>query len=307
MRESRGCGASAGGISVTDVVGAKGIKAADTGPLSRSHAADGNWHEHVDESGTLPWYRHGAALESHAENVPAGFAAQAAASAASQVRTLDLNARILEKNENIAALNRAWLAGREILAINLMSASGAGKTRLLEETISSLRDSWSIYVLEGDQAADRNGIRAAVAGVRTVRINTGRGCHLDAEMVVRGIRALAPASGSLLFIENVANLVCPALFDLGERRRVAILSVTECDEKPLKYPHMFRAAHLLIIAKIDLLPHVDFEVDRAIRHATAANPAIEILKLSARTGEGMDEWRAWIRRTHAAAQAELFV
>jgi hydrogenase nickel incorporation protein HypB len=187
-----------------------------------------------------------------------------------------------------------------------MSAPGAGKTTLLERTIASLKGDHKVFVLEGDQATDHDGARMKAAGAPAVQINTGQGCHLDAGMLARGIGELKPASGSILFIENVGNLVCPALFDLGEARRVAILSVTEGDDKPLKYPHMFRAAHLMLLNKIDLAPHVRFDRLRAIDFARQVNPDIEVLEISAQTGEGVDAWLRWIDAEHAAVRAEVF-
>jgi hydrogenase nickel incorporation protein HypB len=160
--------------------------------------------------------------------------------------------------------------------------------------------------LEGDQATDNDGRRIQAAGAPAVQINTGKGCHLDAEMVARGLAELRPTPGSLLFIENVGNLVCPALFDLGETLRVAILSVTEGDDKPLKYPHMFRAAHLMLVNKIDLAPHVDFDADLAVANARQVNPAIDVLRLSARTGEGMAAWTERLQSAHQAVVAGAF-
>src|SRR5208283_2513282 len=165
-------------------------------------------------------------------------------------RTLDVQARILAKNDAIAARNRAWLAGREIFALNVLSAPGAGKTTLVERTIRALKDKVPLYVIEGDQATSLDGERIRAAGAPAVQVNTGAGCHLDAEMVARGLAELRPSPGSIVLIENVGNLVCPALFDLGEGAKAVILSVTESDDKPLKYPHMFRAAQLLAINKI---------------------------------------------------------
>ena len=207
---------------------------------------------------------------------------------------VELNARILARNDQSASRNRAWFEGRGITALNLMSAPGAGKTTLLERSIADLKAARTLYVLEGDQATDLDAVRVKAAGAAAAQINTGQGCHLDAEMVSRGIFELNPDAGALLFIENVGNLVCPALFDLGETGRVAILSVTEGDDKPLKYPHMFHAADLLLLNKIDLLPHLDFDMDRAIGYARQVNPRIETLMVSARTGEGMAAWLGWI-------------
>jgi hydrogenase nickel incorporation protein HypB len=219
---------------------------------------------------------------------------------------LSLEARILEKNDALADQNRAWFAGREILALNLVSSPGAGKTTLLERTIRDLRAELSINVIEGDQATARDGERIRAAGAPAIQVNTGSGCHLEADMVTRAVRELRPAAGSLLLIENVGNLVCPAMFDLGEHAKVVILSVTEGEDKPLKYPHMFLAAELMIINKIDLLPHVDFDLALATGYARDVNPQIEMLSLSARSGEGLEGWYDWLRREWAGMKAAAF-
>ena len=209
---------------------------------------------------------------------------------------VEIQARILAKNDKLAQENRAWFRGREILALNLVSSPGAGKTTLLERTIRDLSAERRLFVIEGDQATAIDGARIRAAGAPAVQVNTGTGCHLEADMVARGLQDLRPSAGSIVLIENVGNLVCPALFDLGERAKVIILSVTEGEDKPLKYPHMFKAAELMILNKIDLLPHVDFDVSKAIANAAEVNPAIKVLQLSTRTGEGLDGWYAWLRR-----------
>lgn len=215
-----------------------------------------------------------------------------------------LEARILAKNDTEAAKNRDWFAERNILALNLVSSPGAGKTTLLERTIEDLKDKFPLFVLEGDQATTNDGKRIRDAGAPAVQVNTGTGCHLEADMVARGLEQLKPSPGSVVMIENVGNLVCPAMFDLGEYAKVAILSVTEGDDKPLKYPHMFRAADLVLINKIDLLPHVDFSVATAVRHALEVNPRVNVMTVSARTGEGIDEWYAWLGTRRLATGAE---
>jgi hydrogenase nickel incorporation protein HypB len=217
-----------------------------------------------------------------------------------------LETRILAKNDALAAKNRAWFAGREILALNLVSSPGAGKTTLLERTIRDLKSELPLFVLEGDQATANDGERIRAAGAPAVQINTGTGCHLEADMVARGLMELKPPSGSLVMIENVGNLVCPAMFDLGERAKVVVFSVTEGEDKPLKYPHMFAAAEIMILNKIDLLPHVDFDVEAANANARAVNPDILVLPVSARSGEGLDAWYDWLRRELAAARAAAF-
>ena len=219
---------------------------------------------------------------------------------------IELETRVLAKNDALAEKNRAWFKGREILALNLVSSPGAGKTSLLERTIRNLSRELRLYVIEGDQATAYDGERIRAAGAPAVQVNTGSGCHLEADMVARGLHELRPSAGSIVMIENVGNLVCPALFDLGERAKVVILWVTEGDDKPLKYPHMFRAADLMILNKIDLLPHVDFDVSRAIANAAQVNPAITTLELSARTGEGLDGWYAWLRLEAARVRDAVF-
>jgi len=209
-------------------------------------------------------------------------------------RTVELEAQILGKNQAIAERNRAWLAERGILALNLVSSPGAGKTTLLERTLNDLKRDHRIAVVEGDQATANDAERIRATGVTAVQINTGTGCHLEADMLERALAMLRPESSSLLLIENVGNLVCPALFDLGERAKVVIFSVTEGEDKPLKYPHMFRAATVMILSKSDLLPHVRFDVERAVANARTVNPSLAVLPLSAYSGEGMAEWYAWL-------------
>jgi hydrogenase nickel incorporation protein HypB len=210
--------------------------------------------------------------------------------------TVSIEARVLAKNDALAAKNRAWFAGREILALNLVSSPGAGKTTLLERTIRDLKATLPIHVVEGDQATANDSERIHAAGAPVVQLNTGTGCHLEADMIARALGELRPPLGAVVMIENVGNLVCPALFDLGERAKVAILSLPEGDDKPLKYPHMFRAAEVLILNKIDLRPYVDFDVEKAIANARTINPNITVFQVSARTGEGLPRWYAWLRR-----------
>jgi hydrogenase nickel incorporation protein HypB len=214
-----------------------------------------------------------------------------------------LEERVLARNDEQAARNRRWLSERRILAVNLMSSPGAGKTTLLERTIHEAGGAVPIQVIEGDQETDADARRLRDAGCRAVQINTGTGCHLDASMVDRGLRELEPAPRSVVVIENVGNLVCPALFDLGEHDRVVVAAVTEGDDKPLKYPHMFRAATLVVLNKVDLLPHVPFETSRFLDCARQVNPRVPVLAVSALRGDGLAEWYGWLRgqACHVAA------
>jgi len=210
-------------------------------------------------------------------------------------RTVTLEEQILAKNQRLAERNRGWLAGRGVVALNLVSAPGSGKTTLLERTLRDLRHEFAISVVEGDQATVNDAERIRATGCPVVQINTGTGCHLEADMLAHGLQQLDPPARSMVLIENVGNLVCPALFDLGERAKVVILSVTEGEDKPLKYPHMFRASDLMLVNKIDLLPHLRFDLERCIGYAREVNPSIKVLRVSAQTGEGMAGWYEFLR------------
>ncbi|MFK0732218.1 MAG: hydrogenase nickel incorporation protein HypB [Gloeotrichia echinulata GP01] len=208
--------------------------------------------------------------------------------------TISLEQDILAKNNLLAAQNRGWFKGRNILALNLMSSPGAGKTTLLTRTINDLKDKLSISVIEGDQETTNDAEKIKETGCKVVQINTGTGCHLDASMIDRGLQQLNPPLNSVVMIENVGNLVCPALFDLGEQAKVVILSVTEGEDKPIKYPHMFRASEIMILTKIDLLPYLQFDLQKCLDYAKQVNPQIQIFQVSATTGSGLDNWYAWL-------------
>jgi hydrogenase nickel incorporation protein HypB len=210
-------------------------------------------------------------------------------------RRLTLEQQVLARNDRQAARNRLHLATQGVRALNLMSSPGAGKTSLLERTVRDLGGELPFQVIEGDQETDRDARRLRETGCAVVQLNTGTGCHLDAEMVERGLAQLALAEGSVLFIENVGNLVCPALFDLGEDERVVLSAVTEGEDKPLKYPHMFRAATLVLLNKVDLLPYVDFDPGRFVAHLREVNPRLPVLALSVSRGDGMEDWYRWLR------------
>ena len=207
---------------------------------------------------------------------------------------LTIEEKVLAKNDDLAAHNRAWLTERNIVALNLMSSPGSGKTTLLERTVTHMGDTRKVGVIEGDQETSVDADRIRRTGCAVVQINTGAGCHLDASMVHGALHDLDPGPGSLVFVENVGNLVCPALFDLGEAAKVVVISVTEGTDKPLKYPHMFAVADLVLVNKIDLAPYVDFDLDRCVAYARAVNPDVAALPVSATTGAGLAAWYQWI-------------
>jgi len=209
-------------------------------------------------------------------------------------KVINLNIDILSENNKLAQLNRRFFEGRKVLCLNLVSSPGSGKTSLLEKTIKALIPTRKIAVIEGDQQTLLDADRIEKSGAPAIQINTGSGCHLDARMVESALKKLEPEFNSILFIENVGNLVCPALFDLGEFKRVVVISVTEGDDKPLKYPYMFQTSHLCLINKSDLLPYVDFDIEKTIKYALSINPKLEFITVSAKTGEGMDLWYEWL-------------
>ena len=208
---------------------------------------------------------------------------------------------ILSRNNAIAAKNRALFASKKILALNFVSSPGSGKTELLAATVRAVKDAYKIFVIEGDQQTENDADRIRATGAPAFQINTGKGCHLDAAMVEHAVSHLEPTDESVLFIENVGNLVCPAEFDLGEAHKVAILSVTEGEDKPLKYPDMFRAADVMLINKVDLLPYVRFDIDKCEEYARRVNPKIRIIRTSATTGAGLDIWVKWLSVERALA------
>ena len=219
----------------------------------------------------------------------------------SQERIIQVERDILSKNDGFAAENRAYFAANGIFALNFVSSPGSGKTSLLVRTISDLKERLAISVVEGDQQTSNDAARIRETGAPAIQVNTGKGCHLDAHMVGHAVEELAPAKNSVLFIENVGNLVCPAAFDLGEAHKVVLLSVTEGEDKPLKYPDMFAAADLMILNKADLLPHLDFDVGACIANALRVNPRLQTLVVSARTGEGMPAFYSWLEANAAMA------
>lgn len=216
-------------------------------------------------------------------------------------RLVALEQDVLGKNDATASRNRTWLRSRGILAVNLMSSPGSGKTTLLERTVRDL--GCAVSVVEGDQETEFDARRIRATGTPVVQINTGAGCHLDAAMLERALTGLGPQDGSIVFVENVGNLVCPALFDLGEERRAVIMSVTEGEDKPLKYPHMFASSDLVVVNKLDLAAYVDFELERFVGEVRKVRPDAEVMALSAKTGEGIETWYAWLRHELAHVTA----
>lgn len=210
-------------------------------------------------------------------------------------KTILVEQDILHKNNLLAQRNRGYFEAKNMLALNLVSSPGSGKTSLLERTIKEMNQQFKLYVIEGDQQTMNDAERIKSAGAPVVQINTGTVCHLDAQMVHQAVKKLDPEPGTLLMIENVGNLVCPSLFDLGEAFRVIIMSVTEGEDKPLKYPYMFQSSHLCIINKTDLAPHVDFNMDRARSYTLQVNPELEIIELSCKTGQGFSQWYDWLK------------
>jgi hydrogenase nickel incorporation protein HypB len=255
-----------------------------------SHAHD---HAHVMPDGSVVRHvhAHDGSSDLHYGHGPA----HAHAPGMTQAKMVQVEQDILAKNDRHARFNREFLAERGVFALNLVSSPGSGKTTLLAETIRRLQPATTVTVIEGDQQTTNDADRIRATGARALQINTGKGCHLDASMVERALERLQPEENSVLFIENVGNLVCPAAFDLGEAHKVVVLSVTEGEDKPLKYPDMFRAATLLLLNKVDLLPYVSFDVARCIEYARRVHPDIEVMQVSATGGEGMDPWVSWVR------------
>lgn len=210
---------------------------------------------------------------------------------------------VLEANDKMAGQLRSLFARHGVLALNLISSPGAGKTSLLERTLSDLRGEFRMAVVEGDLQTDNDARRVAATGAQAVQINTDGGCHLDSNMVMEAIAGFDLAQLDILFIENVGNLVCPVEFDCGEDAKVALLSVTEGDDKPEKYPLLFNLAHALVLNKVDLLPYVDFDMDRAKDFSTRLNKGLKIFDVSCRSGEGLDGWYQWLRTTRQAKKA----
>jgi len=239
-------------------------------------------HEHVHADGRRHHHTHELNLTPHLHDH------------SHDAKVITIESDILAKNDRLAAGNRLLLGEKGIFVLNLVSSPGSGKTTLLERTLTDLKGKAGCAVIEGDQQTSNDADRIAATGVPVWQINTGAGCHLDAHMVSHALEHFNLESLELLFVENVGNLVCPAAFDLGEDHKVVVLSITEGEDKPLKYPQMFHNSTVMLLNKIDLLPHLDFDVAKCIEMARRVNPNITIFQLSARTGEGMAEWYGWL-------------
>jgi len=262
--------------------------------------ADGSEHTHDHVHNGEHLHAHGDGHHHHEHGIAADLdygtgPARAHAPGISQSRMVQIEQDILSKNNTYAAANRAWFDEHGVFALNLVSSPGSGKTTLLVRTIELLKAEVAISVVEGDQQTSNDAERIRATGVAALQINTGKGCHLDGHMVGQAMARMKPADESLFLIENVGNLVCPAAFDLGEQHKVAILSVTEGEDKPLKYPDMFAAADVMLLNKCDLLPYLEFDADLAEANARRVNPHLTIFRVSASSGDGLSAWVSWIK------------
>ncbi len=292
------CGCGGGGASLDD---GKGDDAAhhrhhNDHDHDHDHEHDhehdhGHEHEHVGPDGTVHHHDHHHHPDPHTDRDGGRTA-----------RLLRVEQDILAKNNAYAAANRELFAAAGVFSVNLMSSPGAGKTTLLVRTLTEMKGRFPAAVIEGDQQTSVDADRIRATGTPAIQVNTGTGCHLDALMVTRAVGRLGLTAESLLFIENVGNLVCPAGFDLGEARRVVVLSTTEGEDKPLKYPNMVAAADLLLVNKIDLLPHLTFDVGRLVDYARRIKPGLEVMEVSASTGVGLDRWYQWLETGLAVAR-----
>jgi len=270
MCDTCGCGSGTNPVKIS--------RPGNPEPEHHEHAHDHDDHPH-DHDHDHP-HSHGHHHD-HSHNV-------------SSQRLIRLEEDILGKNNLLASRNSGYFEAKGVVALNLMSSPGSGKTTLLEKTIIALEGKKPVAVIEGDQQTLNDAERIHKTGAPVVQVNTGNGCHLDADMIRQALDQLQLKEESFLFIENVGNLVCPSLFELGEKNRIVIISVTEGEDKPLKYPTMFEHAHTCIINKTDLLPYVDFDTTLLKKHALSVNPHLHIMELSAQTGEGMEQWIAWL-------------
>ncbi len=250
------------------------------------HEHNGQWHSHSHSHGHSHNHEE---MHDHANDH------QQMPTQSTDVNMVQLEKDILHKNDLLAERNRGFFEALNIFALNLVSSPGSGKTSVLERTLADLKNEIPFYVIEGDQQTTNDADRIHQLGIPVIQINTGKGCHLDSEMISKAVKELAPKQNSIMMIENVGNLVCPAMFDLGEAKRVVIISVTEGEDKPLKYPDMFYGSHICIINKIDLLPYLKFDLEALKNNAKKVNPYLEFFEVSASTGEGMQPWYQFLK------------
>lgn len=267
----------------------------DSGGKTTFHLLDkdqqpGHDHKHVYAAGhNHPHTHNGDHVHSHDHQHPKTI--------------IEVEQDVLLQNNLLAQRNRGYFEAKNILALNLVSSPGSGKTSLLERTLNDLKGQLDFTVIEGDQQTTNDADRIQATGTKVTQINTGKGCHLDAHMILHAVQGLKPKDNSILFIENVGNLVCPAMFDLGEKERVVIISVTEGDDKPLKYPDMFHSSTLCIVNKTDLLPYVPFDIEKVKSNAKKINPHLAIIEVSCTTGEGLPLWYSWLKSKVLLPQA----
>lgn len=292
------CGCSSGNVKI------EGQTKDHTHDHSHDHSHDHHDHSHHEHDNSHDHSHDHTHHHDHSDEHTHDYGqgpAHAHAPGLSQARMVQIEQNILSKNDEYASTNRAFFNERGILALNLVSSPGSGKTTTLCRTITELQDKHVCSVIEGDQQTANDADRIRETGAKAIQVNTGKGCHLDGHMVGHALGSLNPQEGSFVFIENVGNLVCPASFDLGEAHKIVILSVTEGEDKPLKYPDMFHAADLMLLNKVDLLPHIEFDVEKTIENARRVNPGIKVLQISSTTGEGYSDWINWLEATLALA------
>ncbi len=259
------------------------------------HEHNGQWHSHSHSHGHSHSHEHSHNHEQMHHDHEMDHKHLKPES--SEVNMVQLEKDILHKNDLLAERNRGFFEALNIFALNLVSSPGSGKTSVLERTLADLKNEIPFYVIEGDQQTTNDADRIHKLEIPVIQINTGKGCHLDSEMISKAVKELAPKQNSIMMIENVGNLVCPAMFDLGEAKRVVIISVTEGEDKPLKYPDMFYGSHICIINKIDLLPYLKFDVEALKNNAKKVNPYLQFFEVSATTGEGMQPWYQFLKNS----------
>jgi len=272
-----GCGSEEGGVRI--LAPSMGVEGSVEGHHHHGHSHEHGHHHPHDHSHAHGHHHH------HGDGV----------TMAPNKKVIEVEQDVLHQNQVMAARNRGYFEALNIFSLNLVSSPGSGKTALLERTLKDLKDNLRFYVIEGDQQTVNDANRIAALEVPVMQINTGKGCHLESDMVFEAVKQLKMEPDSILMIENVGNLVCPSMFDLGEQKRVVIISTTEGEDKPIKYPDMFHTSDVCIINKIDLMPHLNFDLNRLKDYALQVNPNLQFFEVSATTGEGMDAWYTWLK------------